>query len=104
MQTLKRPNMHTTRQYGGLLARELLEPRYWDSPDALSLFDLSHSEHRADHDAIRFWLQKRVPSRFLDKQGIEVRRIRERKAEGPLTRQSNHHLRNVSCHSLLMEN
>lgn len=50
---IKRPGIDVTRRYGGELAKSLNEPRYWDSPDALSLFDLSPDKPEGPPDKIR---------------------------------------------------
>jgi len=56
-----------------MLATELREPRYWDSPDALNLCDFTPPETLGSADRLRLFLKKSPPGILLDKRGKEER-------------------------------
>ncbi|KAN0112383.1 hypothetical protein V8E51_005334 [Hyaloscypha variabilis] len=72
---LNQPGFEESHLAGQKLALALDEPRYWDSPDALNLFDLADSEAVTSVDRLRQELQKRVPLSMLDPAGRERRTI-----------------------------
>ena len=53
------------------------EPRYFDSPDALNLCDLTPPQATRSIDGLRLWLQRFLPLGLLDKAGRERREIDE---------------------------
>lgn len=82
--TIKRPGIDVSKRMGGFLAKNLNEPRYWDSPDALEFFDLAPEAPDESVDQIRKFLQNRLPRNFLDTAGKEQRTVQEKRATGPL--------------------
>jgi hypothetical protein len=59
------------------LALAFNEPRYWESPDALNLFDLADPKALSSVDRLRHELQKHLPLNMLDAAGKERRDIDE---------------------------
>ena len=74
-----------TRDAGQNLARALQEPRYWDSPDALRLMDLSPAKQRTGVDSLRLLLQKLAPDWMLDQSGRERKHLDRKKDSKVLT-------------------
>ncbi|KAF4632381.1 hypothetical protein G7Y89_g5749 [Cudoniella acicularis] len=74
---LNQPGFEDSYLAGQKLALALDEPRYWDSPDALNLFDLADSEALSSVDRLRQGLQKHIPLSMLDRAGRERRNIDE---------------------------
>ena len=72
---LNQPGFAESHLAGQKLALALDEPRYFDSPDALNLFDLADDAAVTSVDQLRQELQKRVPLSMLDSAGRERRTI-----------------------------
>ena len=72
------PDSIAAREFGPLFARELKEPRYWDSEDALNLFDLSLETGPGTADSLRRVLQRYCPTSMLDKGGKNERELRSK--------------------------
>jgi len=83
LSSLKQPGFQASYEVGSSLAIALHEPRYWDSPDALNVFDLSPSNQDRSIDRIRLWLQRVIPNNFLDIWGKERREIDQAAAKLP---------------------
>ena len=82
--TIKHPNIDISKRIGGDLARGPLELRYWDSPDALNLFDLAPDPPDETTDSIRRFLRNKLPKSLLDKAGKQQRYVQERQPTGSL--------------------
>ena len=74
---MKQPSEQQSRKVGRLLATTLHEPRYWYAADALDLVDLSAevTDSSVSPDRLRKFLQLRVPSGLLDREGKERRKL-----------------------------
>jgi hypothetical protein len=76
----KQPDIIRVRDFGPNFARELEEPRYWDSPDAINLLDLQPKDGKYNADGLRQFLQKYSPEWLLDTAGRDERKLeKERK-------------------------
>jgi len=66
------------------LAHKLHEPHYWDGPDTLHLLDLAvfpETPNAVPTDSLRHYLQARVPTSLLDKDGKTARELLKEDAE-----------------------
>jgi len=73
------------------LAHKLHEPHYWDGPDTLHLLDLAvfpkaprtepEAPNEVPTDSLRHYLQARVPTSLLDKDGKTARQLLKEDAE-----------------------
>jgi len=75
--SLRQPGFEASNSTGRELALALHEPRYWESTDALNLFDLSLPAAGSSIDRLRLELQKVAPLKLLDSAGKERREIDE---------------------------
>lgn len=93
---MKQPSEQESRKVGRLLATTLHEPRYWYAADALDLVDLSTGVTNSfgspndSPDRLRKFLQLRVPSGLLDREGKERRKLDDiEKSRTPLSCKSD---------------
>jgi hypothetical protein len=75
LSTLRQLSFEASNTTGREMALLLREPRYWESPDALNVFDLASLPRNSSIDSLRLWLQKHLPIRLLDAAGKERREI-----------------------------
>lgn len=76
---MRRPGLEETRDHGVRLARELHEPRYWDSDEALNLLSVGAHESSSSVDKVRIMLQGRTPTNLLDEEGKQRREMEHKR-------------------------
>jgi hypothetical protein len=74
---LKQAGLKASKMTGRRLALKLHEPHYWDSSDALNLFQITPAEEESTIDRLRSFLQKHFPRSLLDARGIERRELED---------------------------
>jgi len=73
--TVKRPSLKETKAHAISFTRELHEPHYWRSPDALNLFNLSDEMSSDTPNLIRHFLQSKMPEKLLDQADKDRRKV-----------------------------